>query len=128
MAIMVPVEIGERIGLNVARLMKQQALTQGQVAAKAGLSQPVISDLARGKTKDPPITTLLKVSGAFAVDVTVLLADITPQDVAETESQFVALEEFRALKVDVANLNKRLALVLDRLPPAEGDQRQHGTQ
>lgn len=113
---MLSVDVGERIGVNVARLPKERGWTQGQVAAKAGLSQPVISDLAGGRTKDPPISTLLKVSTAFSVELGVLLANMTSQDVDETP---VRSPDLDALRIDLAALNERVAPVLDLMPQLE---------
>ncbi|HEV7180153.1 MAG TPA: helix-turn-helix domain-containing protein [Candidatus Baltobacteraceae bacterium] len=111
---MMPVDIGQRIGQNLARIMKVSSLTHGQVAARAGLSQPTVSALVGGQTKDPPIGTLLKITQALSLPLDDLLADVTPADVDETER--LSNDRLTALERDLAALNDRVALVLDQMP------------
>ncbi len=56
--------------------MIRKELSQGQVALAAGLTQPVISHLVTGLTKDPPISTVIKLSALPGLPLDVLLSGI----------------------------------------------------
>ncbi len=74
--------LGTQIGEIVYAEMARRGWSQGQLAAKATLSQPVISALVAGRTVDPRSETLLKICAAFGWSPGALLdlsASVRPQ-------------------------------------------------
>ena len=61
------------VGKNFARVRKEKALTQEEVAARSGLSQQYLSGLERGR-RNPTIITLYELSQALGVSHLDLLA------------------------------------------------------
>lgn len=80
--------IGARIGAVVQAELERRDWTQGQLAAKATVSQPVISDLIAGRTADPRAETLVKIGEAFGWSAGALLdLSVTrPDDARGTEA------------------------------------------
>ena len=56
---------GAVFGTRVHREMKRLGISQGQLAAACGCSQPVISDLIKGKTPDPKAATVVRITQAL---------------------------------------------------------------
>ena len=56
--------------IEITRLIDKRGLTQAKAAALFGVSQPRISDLARGKIERFSIDTLVEMLGHAGVDVT----------------------------------------------------------
>lgn len=81
-------ELGPRIGSNVARLRKQQNITQLELAAEADLQPPNLSRLEAGKHV-PTLDVLLRIARALKVSLPSLLS--SPQAIAANRSG-VAIE------------------------------------
>ncbi len=112
------VRLGAQIGIVVRTEMERRGWSQGQLAAKATLSQPVISDLVAGRTSDPRSETLVKICAAFEWSSGALLDLSSPArqqaPAGETEEHSSATipegptaEAFRILREEV-----RLAMAM----------------
>jgi transcriptional regulator with XRE-family HTH domain len=62
-----------RLGAIVRRLRRQQDLTQEQLARRAGLTQPHISEIESGVRVNPTGAVIKKLARALDVAVTELL-------------------------------------------------------
>jgi transcriptional regulator with XRE-family HTH domain len=62
------------LALNVYRLRKELGLTQAELGARAGLSQPKVAKIERGDA-NPELRTLGRLAGALGVTVGELLTD-----------------------------------------------------
>jgi transcriptional regulator with XRE-family HTH domain len=69
-------DFSRRVALQVAQLLRDERIrrkiSMDQLAAKAGLSQPMISYVERG-LRNPTLDTLLRIAGALDVDLWKLL-------------------------------------------------------
>lgn len=102
--------IGARLGAVVAREIEHRDWSQGQLAAKAGVSQPVISALIAGKTANPTWKLLNGLSEAFGWSAghLVEMSQVPP------EQPFVKTDELvdRGLFYGhIAGINERLATI-----------------
>jgi len=65
---------------QVARILKEERMKRGlsmtSVAAKAGLSQQIVSFIERG-TRNPTLDTLLRITGAMKVDLAKIISQAT---------------------------------------------------
>lgn len=66
------------VGRNVARLRREKALTQEEVAIRSGFSQQYLSSLERGR-RNPTVITLYELAQALEVSHVVL---VMPDDEA----------------------------------------------
>ena len=63
------------VGRNVARIRREQGLTQEQLSERAGFSQQYISGLESGR-RNPTIVTVYEMAQALGVDhIALLLPD-----------------------------------------------------
>lgn len=60
------------VGMNVARLRREQGLTQEEVAERSGFSQQYLSSLERGQ-RNPTVITLYELAQALGVDHWILV-------------------------------------------------------
>jgi transcriptional regulator with XRE-family HTH domain len=69
-------DLSRRVALQVAHSLRDERIRQrvsmDQVAAKSGLSQPMISYVERG-LRNPTLDTLLRIAAALDVDLSKLL-------------------------------------------------------
>lgn len=63
------------VGLNFARLRRDQGLTQEQFAEMSGFTQQYVSDLERGR-RNPTVVTLFHLAGPLGVEPSDLVATI----------------------------------------------------
>jgi transcriptional regulator with XRE-family HTH domain len=63
----------QRIGKVLKRLREAKALSQLELAKRAGVAQAYLSELEAGQKKNPGIETLRKIAKALGVPVTELL-------------------------------------------------------
>jgi transcriptional regulator with XRE-family HTH domain len=68
-----PADKSKAFGLRLRELREKAALTQGQLARKAGLSLPGITKLELG-ARQPSLPTLLALARALGLDVNALAA------------------------------------------------------
>ncbi|MGE3744156.1 MAG: helix-turn-helix domain-containing protein [Sphingomonadaceae bacterium] len=62
------------VGLNFARLRREQGFTQERFAEISGFTQQYVSDLERGR-RNPTVVTLFHLATALGVNPVDLLAD-----------------------------------------------------
>ena len=62
------------VGLNFARLRREQGVTQERFAEVSGFTQQYVSDLERGR-RNPTVVTLFHLATALGVIPVVLIAD-----------------------------------------------------
>lgn len=69
-------DLSRRVALEVAQSLRDERIRQrvsmDQLAAKSGLSQPMISYVERG-LRNPTLDTLLRIAAALDVDLSKLL-------------------------------------------------------
>jgi transcriptional regulator with XRE-family HTH domain len=69
-------DLSRRVALQVAQSLRDERIRQrvsmDQLAAKSGLSQPMISYVERG-LRNPTLDTLLRIAAALDVDLSKLL-------------------------------------------------------
>lgn len=70
------IDLSRRVALQVAQSLRDERIRQrvsmDQLAAKSGLSQPMISYVERG-LRNPTLDTLLRIAAALDVDLSKLL-------------------------------------------------------
>ena len=74
---MTEISMGERL----KRLREMRGLSQNELARRAGISHPVISDLERGVREDMTVSTAKALARALGVSLEMLVGDV------ETELQ-----------------------------------------
>jgi transcriptional regulator with XRE-family HTH domain len=111
--------VGAEIGRRVADLLEGRRWTQGQLAQRARLSQPSVSDLVRGRTEDPSLSTILAIAAAFGVPPSALLDDLTLPAIAETGSPWTP-EQFARLQKLAERAPQILAALEELAQPSGG--------
>lgn len=99
-------------GLRIRQMREARGWTQQELAQKAGVSRPAVTQWESGKTKDPKRGSLLGIAHAFGVTVEDLISD-APVHIAEeratykakgggaiTREEEVLLEKYRNLAPD----------------------------
>lgn len=71
--------------MTLRELRSAKALTQDEVAAKAGLSQTIISALENGRVSSPGLETLEKLATAYGCELNTVIAALRAS-VAEAEA------------------------------------------
>ena len=125
--------IGKTVGAKIARVMASLRLTQGQVAAKADLSQPTVSALVGGMTKDPPLSTVLKVAKALELSIDELL-DLAPASEALAQALAAPLpanslverlsDRVNSLEMELLETARIQRTILDELRSAQAAQQE----
>src|SRR5262249_16157187 len=64
------------IGARIKALREAAAISQQELANRAGLSLSVVFQMEQGKKKDPKLSTLLALAGALQMDVGRLAAKL----------------------------------------------------
>jgi len=104
---MVGADLRHILSKNIKSLRKQRSLSQMELAEKADISIPFLSNIERGN-KWPYPDTLVKIAKALDVDVYVLFQDTKqalPENVRHTLDQF---------KKDViTSLHKSVSMAID---------------
>ncbi len=78
---------------NVRRLMKEQGLTQNEVAAAAGLSRSTVAAVLGGRYKSTTMDTVTGLSAALGVPIGVLLVgELKGAPVPEIVQEFLTSE------------------------------------
>ena len=70
-------DLGRQIGENLKQLRRERGLTLGQLAALAGLSKAMLSDIEKGGA-NPTVNTIWKLANGLKVPYTRLLEGETP--------------------------------------------------
>jgi transcriptional regulator with XRE-family HTH domain len=83
---MADVSMGERL----KRLRELRGFSQSELARRAGVTHPVISDLERGVRQDMTVSTAKKLAAALGVSLEMLVGDV------ESEYEPAALVEVGA--------------------------------
>lgn len=99
-------QINIGVPFQIRALMERRGLTQTELAARAGLSQPSISNLARpGKTK-PSMRTLQRLADAFDC---ALMVKFVPFSELIDEAERFSPDTFQAIEFeqDAANADDR---------------------
>lgn len=81
---------------NIRSSRTQRGITQGRLAELGQLSQGDVSKLEAGKTKDPALTTLIKLAKALALSLDDLVCrdeDALSRRLADTANQFIEVQE-----------------------------------
>src|SRR5579884_3230769 len=99
---MAEVRPGPAIGKRIEAIMSARGFTQGQIAVRAGMSQPTVHKIIAGKIEDPALSVVLRIARALGVGVDVLLSDVVLPE---------SLEE------QVADLQEKLAALNERVSP-----------
>jgi HTH-type transcriptional regulator / antitoxin HipB len=60
-----------RVGVQLAKLREKKGLTQGELAAKAGMSAPNVSRIETNPSQNMTLRTMLKLFEALDCDVTI---------------------------------------------------------
>ena len=79
---MLDVTARQIVAANVKREMEARGWTQAELARRASLYQPRISELLSGE-KDARLTTLEKVASAFGITVSALLMPVVVPEESE---------------------------------------------
>ena len=66
--------VAERVASSLRRERERQKLSMNAVAAKAGLSQQMVSYVERGM-RNPTLETLLRLAAALEVDLAAVIAE-----------------------------------------------------
>ncbi|MCJ9428069.1 helix-turn-helix transcriptional regulator [Kordiimonas marina] len=66
-------DIRRQVGMNVARIRREQGLSQEELAFRSGLHRTYISGVERG-IRNPTITVIQEIASALVVDVAILVA------------------------------------------------------
>jgi len=61
------------VGRNFARIRREKGLTQDELAKRAKLTKPYLSQLENGVRKNPSLPALKRIAKALGVPVTELL-------------------------------------------------------
>jgi transcriptional regulator with XRE-family HTH domain len=64
------------IGERLKRLRELRGFSQNELAKRAGVSHPVISDLERGVRADLTVSTAKKLAAALGVSLEMLVGDV----------------------------------------------------
>lgn len=68
-------ELGKIIALNLKKLRTERNLSLGQLAAEAGISKTMLSDIEKGNS-NPTINTIWKIANGLKVPYTKLIDDV----------------------------------------------------
>jgi len=66
-------DVGQRVGANIKRLRKAQAISQEELADRAGVHRTYISQVERA-VKSPTLHSLDRIASALGVPLTELVA------------------------------------------------------
>ncbi len=75
------------IGERLKQLREMRGLSQNELAKRAGVSHPVVSDLERGIREDMTVSTAKALARALGVSLEMLVGDVD----SETEAAALAL-------------------------------------
>ena len=62
-------ELSEAIVKRIKELQKEQKINISQLALRAGLNDSTVSDVVRGVTKAPQVSTLLHICEGFNIEL-----------------------------------------------------------
>ncbi|MBK7207366.1 MAG: helix-turn-helix transcriptional regulator [Elusimicrobia bacterium] len=64
---------------NLRRLRKARGLTQQKLAQKAGVSLIVVTNVEQGLTKDPAMSSLIKLADTMGITIDELIGRVVPK-------------------------------------------------
>jgi Predicted transcriptional regulators len=67
--------LGEAIALRIENLCKDQGISINRLALLSGLTQSTVDSILKGKSKNPQLATLKKISDGLGITVSTLLND-----------------------------------------------------
>lgn len=77
--------LGEAIAERIVELCEAQEITINRLAVLSGLTQSTVDGILKGRSKNPQLVTLIKISKGLGISVTEFLDDdkITDADIEE---------------------------------------------
>ena len=124
------VALGQRIASNIQALLRARGLTQGQLAAYAGLPQSSISALIIGR-RNPSLLSIWKVSQALGVPLEELSGfkplQIPDYVAPETQSNQQLAHEVQDLRRELLELAQRQDLILRHIEAGQSGSRKKST-
>ena len=77
------------VGARIRKYREDAGLTQDQVSALADITQPTLSSIERGETKEPEARTILRIAAALQTSPYILMFDHRPPGVDPTMSTLI---------------------------------------
>jgi transcriptional regulator with XRE-family HTH domain len=74
------VDLGEAIANRIKELCQERGISINKLALLSGLTQSTVDSILRGKSKNPQLATLLKISEGLGISVSEFLDDIRITD------------------------------------------------
>ncbi len=85
------------LGNRINEAMRARGLNKVELAELSGLSQPMVTLITTGKTKDPGISKVVAISKALQVPIDLIVSDTPPdnelKDYIETHYEFIRLDK-----------------------------------
>lgn len=112
------VDLGQRIASNIVALLRARGLTQGQLAAYAGLPQSSISALVIGR-RNPSLLSVWKVAQALQVELDEL-AGFKPLQIPEpsrpdTQSNQQLADRVHSLERELLEISRAQRTILEHI-------------
>ena len=73
-------DLGEAIANRIKELCQERGIRINKLALLSGLTQSTVDSILRGKSKNPQLATLLKISEGLGISVSEFLDDIRITD------------------------------------------------
>ncbi len=73
-------DLGEAIANRIKELCQERGISINKLALLSGLTQSTVDSILRGKSKNPQLATLLKISEGLGISVSEFLDDIRITD------------------------------------------------
>ena len=79
------VTLGEAIAVRIEELCKERGISINRLALLSGLTQSTVDSILKGKSKNPQLTTLIRISRGLDMTISQFLDDvgITDADIEE---------------------------------------------
>jgi len=72
--------LGEAISLRIVELCRERGISINRLAILSGLTQSTVDGILKGRSKNPQLVTLLRISKGLGISVSEFLDDIRIYD------------------------------------------------
>lgn len=78
-------ELGEAVALRITDLCKERGISINRLAVLSGLTQSTVDGILKGRSKNPQLITLLRISRGLEMTISQFLDDVRIADADFTD-------------------------------------------
>jgi transcriptional regulator with XRE-family HTH domain len=76
----------ENLAINLKHLIAQEGISEAELSRRCGVTQPMINRIVNGRTNNPKLKTLLRISRYFGISISALVESLVFEEASKTDA------------------------------------------